>query len=102
MYGADACAELREQSNRLGVQFVLTELEMALSFLDVADGTSNLERQQRLFENGKKAHHTIQRFIPRLIFSASEASIVNRKLQLIRARLKSHGFGLEEDTSAGP
>lgn len=98
----ESVAELREQANRLGVQFVFNELEMALTFLDIGYCTRDVERRQRLFADAQKAHDTVQRFFPRFIFSESEVRIVNRKLQLIRARLNSRGLGLGEHTSAGP
>lgn len=84
--------ELQNQSNRSGIQFVLTDLDTAISFLDLADGTSNIDHRQRLLANAKKAHDACQRFIPRLTFSASETSIVNRKLRQIRSRLTADGF----------
>lgn len=85
-------ADLRDQSNCSGIQFVLTELDVALSFLDIADRTSNVQRQWRLCMRAKHAHTTIQRFIPRCAFSAYEASILNRKLQQVRDRLQRRGI----------
>jgi hypothetical protein len=85
-------AELRIQSDCSGVQFVLTELDVALSFLDIAERTSNAQRQWRLYMRAKNAHTTIRRFIPRCTFSAAEASIVNRKLERVRDRLQRRGI----------
>ena len=88
-------AVIENQANKLGVQFVFAELDMALSFLSIADNISSPDRRQRLIANAKKAHDTVQKFIPHLVFSESEASTVNRRLQQIRDRLQSHGFSFE-------
>lgn len=38
-------SELRNESNQTGVQFLLAELEMALSFLDIASLSSDIPRE---------------------------------------------------------
>lgn len=85
-------AELRDRSDRSGVQFVLTDLEVALSYLNIADQTRDVERQRRLCAGARKAHQTILHFISRFTFSASEAAIVDRKLRQIRDRIQNRGF----------
>lgn len=98
----DRAAELRQQTNLSGVQFVFIELELALSFLDIANNIQDPERRQRLFANARKAYSTVQGFIPRLTFSTSEASIVDRKLGEIRGHLEHRGFGSDDHIAAAP
>lgn len=84
--------QLKNESNETGVQFILVELEMGLSFLEMADHSSRPERQIRLYGEAKKAHDTIMGFMPRFTFTSSQQSVIDAKLHHLRSRLELLGY----------
>lgn len=88
-------SELRNESNQTGVQFLLTELEMALSFLDNASLSSDPSRRQRMITDSKKAFENVIHLMPRFELTQSQQFAVESQLQQIHKGLKLHGVSLQ-------
>jgi hypothetical protein len=78
-------------TNRLGVDFLFTECDLAVTFLNVADNTAIPETVLRNRGNARKAYDTILRYMPKLVLSATETQSIERKLSSIRTRLEAAG-----------
>jgi hypothetical protein len=73
------------------VDFLLSECDLALTFLDVADATAIPETAQRNRGNARKAYDVILRYMPKLVLSAAESQYTQTKLSTIRTRLEAVG-----------
>lgn len=78
-------------SNRIGVQFLLTDLDLALTFLTVASTSRNLEITHRNWRNARKAHDAILHLLPRLTTTDGELQSIDEKLSALRFRLEAVG-----------
>jgi hypothetical protein len=78
-------------SNRLGVQFLLIDLGLALTFLNIASTSVNLETTQRNWKNARKAHDAVAHLLPRLTTTDEELQFIEKELSALRLRLKAVG-----------
>ncbi|HEX5283230.1 MAG TPA: hypothetical protein VFW30_03850 [Bryocella sp.] len=85
-------ASLRYDSNYLGVEFLLTELDAAFTFLDVARATSSAETRQRNQGHALEAYDTIRRLRHKVIMEPREQEIFQKKLTLLQSRLRDLGY----------
>jgi hypothetical protein len=88
-------SELRQESNDVGVQFVMTELKLASSFLDVAAYLSALHHRNQSIENARRAYASVQHFLPRLRLTNSQAASIQARANQIRRRLESNQVDLQ-------
>jgi hypothetical protein len=77
-----------------GLEFVITELEMALTFLDIADTSSIEETIKRNHENARKAYETVQRLLKHLRPNADEKALIGAKISVLETRLQAGGYQL--------
>jgi hypothetical protein len=78
-------------TNRLGVQFLLIDLGLALTFLNIASTSGNLETAQRNWRNARKAHDAVLHLLPRLTTTNEEFQLIDEKLSALRLRLEAFG-----------
>ena len=78
-------------SNRIGVQFLFTDLEVALSFLAIAATSGDLAIKQRNWRNARKAHDAVRHLLPRLTPTNEELQLINERLSALRLRLQAVG-----------
>lgn len=78
-------------SNRIGIQFLFTDLDVALSFLMVAATSGNLAIKQRNWKNARKAHDAVRHLLPRLTPTSEELQLINERLFALRLRLQAVG-----------
>lgn len=78
-------------SNRLGVQFLLIDLGLALTFLNIASTSVNLETTQRNWKHARKAHDAVAHLLPRLTTTDEELQFIEKELSALRIRLKAVG-----------
>jgi hypothetical protein len=76
------------------VEFVITELDTALTFLDIADTSRIEETVRRNHENARKAYETVQRLLKHLRPSADEKALIGAKIGVLEARLQAGGYQL--------
>jgi hypothetical protein len=78
-------------SNRIGVKFLLTDLDLALTFLTIASTSGNLETTLQNWRNARKAHDAVLHLLPRLTPTNEELQSINDKLSALRLRLDAVG-----------
>ncbi len=78
-------------SNRIGVQFLFTDLEVALSFLAIAATSGDLAIKQRNWRNARKAHDAVLHLLSRLTPTNEELQLINERLSALRLRLQAVG-----------
>jgi hypothetical protein len=77
--------------NQSGVSFVLADLDLALTFMDVA-GTSHIsETTRRNHTNARTAYDTVLRLLENLTPTADERRAIDAKLASLRMRLQAIG-----------
>ncbi|HEX6506748.1 MAG TPA: hypothetical protein VF221_03860 [Chloroflexota bacterium] len=81
--------------NRQGVDFVLTEISLANTLLDVADVTNMADHKQSARHDAGVAYRTALRFLPRLLCTSEESAGIASDLEALRTRLTAAGVSLE-------
>jgi len=66
-------------AHRMGVAFLLADLDLAMTFLDVAATSHERESSQRNQKNARTAYDTVLLFLPRLNLTAVETSAIHEK-----------------------
>ncbi len=83
--------ESNGDSNEASVQFLLMDLDLALTFMDVAKVTGDEETMHRNHANARAAFdnvlHQLERFTP----SAPQQLIIDEKLAILKLRLIAVG-----------
>ena len=74
-----------------GVQFLLVDLDTALTFMDIAETTGNEETRQRNFENARYAYDSILRLMQKVTLDDAQNEAIRKKLTLVRTRLEAVG-----------
>jgi hypothetical protein len=78
-------------TQRKSIEFLLLELDTALTFLDVAGVTSSEVTANRACQNARKGYDTVVAFLPRLNPTAQERAAIQSKLALLKRRLEAAG-----------
>jgi len=76
-----------DASNWIGVKFILTDLDLALTFLDVAANSTDPEVVRRNYDNALKAYTTVVDLLERLSPDEQQRHEIEAKLTIVRARL---------------
>lgn len=79
--------ELRPNANAIGVQFLLTELQLAMTFMDVAQTTGIQKTAARNHKNARIAYDTVLRLLPKLTPTVAEQKVIDDGLAVVKARL---------------
>ena len=83
--------QLLEESHRIGVQFLLTDLATAHTFLDVSEVTEIEESRKRNLEKARHVYDTVMRLMPKVAPSTEEHAVLEDKLAELRRRLIAAG-----------
>ena len=78
-------------SNRIGIQFLFTDLDVALSFLAIAANSGDPAIKQRNWINARKAHDAVLHLLSRLTPTNEELQLINERLSTLRLRLQAVG-----------
>jgi hypothetical protein len=81
----DELLATRERMNRTSVEFLKTDLETALTFVQIARKTSDDSRRKRTCRAARKAYETLEKFVNKVDLSIEQG----QKLALGLKRLKS-------------
>jgi hypothetical protein len=73
------------------VEFLLADLETALTFLDVSVTTGIPETARRTRQKAREAHDTVVRLMAKKELTAEQDQAIRQKLELVRARLAAGG-----------
>jgi hypothetical protein len=85
-------ARLRDESNRVAVDFLLAELDTAFVFLELSDTTSSAETRVRTRKNAYIAYETALRLSPRVTLMDSQKIGYEERLAQLKKRLEELGF----------
>jgi hypothetical protein len=78
-----------EESNRIGIEFLRTELEAGHTFLDIADVTDVETTRKRTRQHARRAYDLVLRLMVRLNLSLADEDELHCKLNDLRRRLDS-------------
>jgi hypothetical protein len=84
-------SERFHNANQTGVELLLVDLDLALTFLDVADTSHIEETRQRNRNNARKAYDTVLRLLETLKPDAGQRRAIDAKLVLLKTRLQAVG-----------
>ena len=73
------------------VEFLLIDLDTALTFMDVAETTGNEETRQRNFQNARTAYDSILQLMQKVTLDDAQNEAIRKKLTLVRTRLEAVG-----------
>jgi len=90
--------QIMAESNRIGVQFLLADLEVGITFLDVAKVTRVDATRRRNLRSARAAYETVLRLLPRVMPSEEEQKQLNERLAELKSRLSAAG----SETDAEP
>jgi hypothetical protein len=77
--------------NHSGAEFVLTDLDVALTFTDLADVSNIPETRLRNHRNARIAYDSILRLLPNLTPDVLQQQRIDRELALLKKRLLAVG-----------
>jgi hypothetical protein len=83
---------LHEESNKIGTEFILTELDTAFTFLAVAETTSSAESRERNRRNALEAYNIALRMREKVVMDPRQKSEFQDKIADLKKRLEEAGF----------
>ena len=78
-------------SSNNAFEFLLTDLDTALTFLDVAESTLNQATRQRNHANARRAYDTVVRLMQNLSLDDTQREQLAERLALLKSRLQNVG-----------
>jgi hypothetical protein len=78
-------------ANRFSVKILITDLDLAFTFLQVARTSTNPATRQRNRENANKVYDAVRHFLPRLRPTAEERQAIEGKMSSLKAQLQALG-----------
>jgi hypothetical protein len=78
-------------SNETGVELVLADLDLALTFMDVAATSRIQETKDRNHRNARHAYDTVLHLLKSLEPDSQERSAIDGKMALLKTRLQAVG-----------
>jgi hypothetical protein len=84
---------LRRDQEALQHQFVSTELDLALTFVDISQSTDDDQRSERNLKHARKAVEAARKYLGQTNLTASMREELVNKLGKLDALLASHGRG---------
>jgi hypothetical protein len=88
---AASTSNLLHESNRAGVQFLMAEAQVGLTFLELALNAGIRENRLRILEKACEVYRTVVRLLPRVTLLPSENSELQRKMARLKEGLRAAG-----------
>jgi len=85
-------AELMDRSNSIGIDFLCTDIQAALTFIQVAETSGSMETRVRNYGKALEGYRTVLHFLPRVSPSPEELASMQDKLEQIRVKLAKAGY----------
>ena len=83
--------DLIERTNRAGVDFLFTDIEMAFTFLHVGETSTSPETRDRNFGKSLQGYRTVLHFLSRVVLSPVQRTDLEEKLRNLKNRLEKAG-----------
>ena len=80
-----------EHSEYTSPEFLLTDIDVGLTFMDLSETTSIPETVTSNHQNARKAYETVLHFLSKLNLTPSDRQTVENKLAVLKARLEAAG-----------
>jgi hypothetical protein len=77
--------------NQSGVSFLLTDLDLAMTFMDVADASRIEETTRRNHTNARTAYDTVVHLLEKLTPNADQRQAIDAQLTILKTRLEAIG-----------
>ena len=74
-----------------GVSFLLTDLDLAMTFMDVADASRIEETTRRNHTNARTAYDTVVHLLEKLTPNADQRQAIDAQLTILKTRLEAIG-----------
>jgi hypothetical protein len=75
--------------NQSGVQFLLTDLDLANTFMDIAENSQVQETKNRNRNNACTAHDAVLRLVGKLTPDVDQRRAIEAKLAILKTRLQA-------------
>ena len=73
------------------MKFVLTDLDLALTFLDLAEVSHSEATVRRNHNSARIAHDAVERLLQKLTPDAGQRQVIDAKLAALKTRLRAVG-----------
>ena len=83
--------KLQNESDKMGTEFVMTELKLALSLLDIASHSFNQEQRERLCKDARRSYDLAFQALLHLTPSKEDQAEIEAKLHKLQSRLSDLG-----------
>jgi hypothetical protein len=85
-------SDLIERTNRAGIDFLFTDLEMAFTFLHVAETSTSSQARERNLVKAQEGYRTVLHFLPRVVPSPIQSAELHEMLEKLKHRLEEAGL----------
>jgi len=89
----DELLKTREQLNEVSVNFLLIDVDIGLTFSEIALQTSDPDKKRRVRAKARAAYENVQHLIHKVTLTEADARRLARNLEILRARL----YDLEDE-----
>lgn len=87
--------DLMQQTNQVGVRFLLAEVDAGLTFLTIAATTAMPVNRDRYVKSAHEAYSLVQRLLPRAQPAGGDEQELVTKMAELRTRLIDAGCALD-------
>lgn len=87
----DELLAAREGINRASVEFLKTDLETALTFVQIARQTSDAYRRRQTCRTPRKAYETLEKFVRKVELGTENGRQLGRGLKRLKSELEALG-----------
>jgi hypothetical protein len=77
--------------NQNGVAFLLADIDVGMTFMDVAESSHIQETVRRNHDNARKAYDTVLRLLGNLTPALTQGKLIDAKMAVLKARLEAFG-----------
>jgi hypothetical protein len=88
-------SRLMEQTNQAGIDFIVTDLNTGLTFLEIANVSGSDSNRKRNFEKAHEVYRTVTRLLPRVMPSPAVKQQIEKKLEELKGALEKAGYRLQ-------
>jgi hypothetical protein len=81
----------RSSLSRNAFDFLLTDIDVALTFMDIAESTDKEDISKRNFANARKAYDTVRRLMQSHVIDDDQREKLSSRLTVLKSRLQNAG-----------